>query len=47
MDISIVDCTCIPLDLSASCEALDLSDYKSGDLDCPTATTALQNICAS
>jgi hypothetical protein len=45
MDLNITDCECIPLDLEAACDVLDLSDYQEGDFNCSAASDALSNVC--
>jgi hypothetical protein len=45
MDVSLVDCSCIPRDLESACPFAG-GDYQPGDLDCDGAQDALGNFCA-
>jgi hypothetical protein len=41
MDMSAVDCSCVPLDLDAVCDIVDLP----ADLDCAVAAASVDNMC--
>ncbi|MBN1337376.1 MAG: hypothetical protein JXB39_15575 [Deltaproteobacteria bacterium] len=45
MDLDMISCECMPLDLAGACAEAGIEDYESGDLDCDAASAALGHIC--